>query len=444
MQPVAAKLSRLIAALDTKIAKQLNAILHHPVLQQVEAIWRNLLLLTQEAHASPRVKVRIVDVQLIELKRDFNRALEFDQSFLFEQVYHAEFGMPGGEPFGVIIMDYRFNINNYATSSVMTDVAVLHHFTQVAAAAFVPIIANLDPASFGIDQIATLALLNDLDRFFKQSEFSRWQQFRQSEGARFIGLTLPRFILRNAHELAKSENTAFPFREQINHSREVLWGNASFAFAATLIHAFVDRGWFTDIQGFGDEYTHGGLLTHLPRAYFATDSSKLMAKHTAELFISDALERRLAEQGFIALCQTHYSHVPVFYSAYSTQCQPIARTEASTINRKLAAILPYLFCACRFAHYIKVIGRDRIGSFATAQQCEQYLANWLENYVAGNQTLANPQRARYPLRAAKVTVKQKPGMPGNYSCVLHLQPRMQLEQIDTVFILVTDLLPNFQ
>jgi type VI secretion system protein ImpD len=321
----------------------------------------------------------------------------------------------------------------------MTDIAALSHFAQVAAAAFVPVIANIAPASFGIEQFADLALVKDLNQLFNQPEFSRWQKFRKSDDARFMGFTLPRFLLRESYSLAHSQGTAFPFQESIHSLGDRLWGNASFAFAATLIHAFVDYGWFTDIQGLGDGFTRGGLLTHLPKAYFTVDKTRLTPKITTEFFITDTLERSLSDQGFIAFCQTHYSHYPVFYNARSAQALGAMNTSAAALNGKLVTLLPYLFCACRFAHYIKVIGRDKIGTFLTTAECERYLTNWLSAYVAGNQALANPQRAKYPLRGAKVEVKQRRGMPGSYHCVIHLQPRMQLEQVDTVFILVTEL-----
>lgn len=436
---ITAKLIRLLAQLDRKITTQLNVILHHRAVQQLESAWRNLQFLTIEAAASSRIKIKIFDAGWTELKQDFNKSLEFEQTVLFDQLYNAEFGMPGGEPYGVLVADYAININNYQHTATLSDLTALEQIGQIAATAFVPVILNVAAVSFGVDDIAKLQTSSHLNQLFKQPEFTRWNHFRQTESARFIGLTLPRVLLRTPYPLQATLNTAFLFQEQINTAQDMLWGHASFAFAVTLIHAFIDQGWFTDIQGMGDEHTRGGLVTCLPKSYAQADKAKLQPKFSAELFISDEMERSLVEQGFIPFCQTHHSHVPVFYSARSVQLPQVYTNVRATINAQLSVLLAYLFCACRFAHYIKIIGRNKIGSFTSAAACEQHLTQWLSQYVAGNQTLANPQRAKYPLRDAQVTVKQRPGMPGSFSCIIHLQPRMQTDQIETVFIFVTEL-----
>jgi type VI secretion system ImpC/EvpB family protein len=432
-------LSRDIARLDVLLNRQVNAILHHPAFQRLEASWRGLRWLVEQVPEEVAIKVRVLDLTWRELTRDLEKALEFDQSQLFRKVYGEEFGTPGGEPFGVLLGDYAIWPRpgpDHATD----DIEALLRISSVAAAAFAPFIAAVHPSMFELDSFAELERPLDLARSFERIDYLKWRAFRRSEDARFVGLTLPRVLARLPYRFDAGRVDAFPFREEVEAASRggYLWGTPVYAFGSTLVRAFAESGWFASIRG----APGGGLVTGLPVHCCGTDRFGVAPKCSTDVMITDAQEKELGELGFIPLCHCPDTDLAAFYGNQSVQRPATFDELAATMNARLSAMLQYMLCVSRFAHYVKVIARDRVGSLATAGECEDYLQRWLTKYVTTDDAAGPDTKARYPLREARTQVKELPGKPGSYFCVVHLRPHFQLEQVTTSVRLATQLTPG--
>ena len=368
-----------IARLDALLTRQVEAILHHPRFQQLEASWRGLHYLTEEAEGAENVKIRVLSVSWDEIARDLERAIEFDQSQLFRKVYSEEFGTPGGEPFGMLLGDYEIRPHPSADHPV-DDVAALTAVSQVAAAAFAPFVAGVHPSMFGLDEFSELERPLNLSHAFDQLDYLKWNTFRKTEDARFAGLTLPRILLRLPYEDDGSRVDGFRFCENVSGPDRggYLWGNAAYAVGAVAVRAFADTGWLAGIRGVERDVAKGGLVAGLPVHCFSTDKHGVAMKCSTDVIVTDYQEQELSDLGFIPLCPCADSEYSAFYSSPSVQ-QPRRYDElAATMNARLSAMLPYMLCASRFAHYLKVEVRDKIGSFSEASECEQYLNQWLQ------------------------------------------------------------------
>jgi type VI secretion system ImpC/EvpB family protein len=447
------RLSRDIARIDDLLAGQVNAILHHPAFQKLEASWRGLSYLVWKLPENDSIKIRVLNVSWAELVQDQTRALEFDQSQLFRKVYESEFGHPGGEPFGVLLGDYEIHLRPGAEHPY-DDLETLSKISGVAAAAFAPFIAGVHPTFFGLDSFTKLERPLSLSRAIDhQVEYLNWRRFRQTEDARFVGLTLPRMLMRLPHEPVDHEGWRLHFREEVGgpDRSKYLWGNAAFAFGAVLIRGFTNSGWLADIRGVrqgidasGDKICldDGGLVTGLPVHSFGTDRSGLAIKSSTEVIITDGREKELDELGFIPLCHCQDTEFSAFYTTASVQKPKVYDDPRATVNARLSAMLQYILCVSRFSHYLKVISRDKIGSMASPEDCERYLGEWLRKYTTASDTAGPADRAKYPLREAKVTVRERPDKPGSYHCVIHLRPHFQLDQMFMTMRLTTDLAPG--
>jgi type VI secretion system ImpC/EvpB family protein len=440
---VARRLNCDIAWLDALLTAQVNAILHHPALQRLEASWRGLHYLVRQVPEGENIKVRVLNVSWRELVRDLERSLEFDQSQLFRKVYGEEFGTPGGEPFGVLLGDYEIRPRP-GPGHPTDDVAALAAIAAVAAAAFAPFIAAAHPALLDLEAFAELERPGNLARTFEQPEYLKWRAFRRTEDARFVGLTLPRVLMRLPYPDGAPRVDGFRFREAIEKPdrSQYLWGNAVYAFGAVLIRTFASSGWLATIRGVppGDE--GGGLVTGLPVPAFATDRPGVAPKCSTDVIITDAQDKELGELGFLPLCHCQDTELAAFHGSQSVQ-QPAPYDEpAATVNARLSAMLPYVFCVARVAHYLKVISRDKIGSFSGPADCEAYLRRWIAGYTNSNEKPSLEMRARYPLREARVQVRERPDKPGHYLCVAHLRPHFQLDQMVSAVKLVTELGPS--
>lgn len=436
-------IDRDIAWLDALLSEQTNAILHHPTLQRMEASWRGVRYLVAEAEGQEGIKIRILNLSWAELCRDLERAIEFDQSQLFSKVYSEEFGMPGGEPFGVLIGDY--DIQHRRTREHPTDdIAAMQGISGVAAAAFSPFIVGCSPAFLGIDSFNELGQPINLKAILRQPEYTRWRSFQATDDARFVGMTLPRVLMRLPHRDDGSRIDGFRFREEIEdpHSAGYLWGNAVYAFAALLIRAHAESAWLAEIRGTPQDRVSGGIVDSLPVEWFATDARGIAIRISTDVSISEFQERDLADMGLIPLCKIKNTDMSAFYSNQSTQVPKTYTTIVASVNARLSAMLQYILCVSRFAHFIKVIGRDRIGSLATPEECETFLQKWLHQYVIGNVDASPEMKARYPLRDGQIKVHERPGRPGVYACTVHLQPHFQLDDIVSAFKLVTELAPR--
>jgi type VI secretion system ImpC/EvpB family protein len=437
------RLNRDIARLDALLSEQVNAILHHPSLQRLEASWRGLHYLVRQVPEGENIKVRVLNVGWRELVRDLERSLEFDQSQLFRKVYGEEFGTPGGEPFAVLLGDYEIRPRP-GSGHPTDDVAALAAIAAVAAAAFAPFIAAAHPALLDLEAFGELERPGNLARTFEQPEYLKWRALRRSEDARFVGLTLPRVLMRLPYPDGAPRVDGFRFREEVSKPdrSQYLWGSAAYAFGAVLIRAFARSGWLAAIRGVppGDEA--GGLVTGLPVPAFVTDKPGVAPKCSTDVIITDAQDKELGELGFLPLCHYQDTELAAFHGSQSVQ-QPASYDEpAATVNARLSAMLPYVFCVARVAHYLKVISRDKIGSFSGPADCEAYLRRWIAGYTNSNEKTSPEMRARYPLREARVQVRERPDKPGHYLCVAHLRPHFQLDQMVSAVKLVTELGPS--
>jgi type VI secretion system ImpC/EvpB family protein len=436
-------LNQEIARLDALLTAQVNAILHHPAFQRLEASWRGLHYLVSQVPEGENIKVRVLDVSWKQLARDFGRALEFDQSQLFRKVYGEEYDTPGGEPFGVLLGDYAVR-HRPDIDHPVDDLAVLKGVAGVAAAAFAPFVAAADPALLDLTDFAELELPLNLPRTFDHPDYIAWNAFRESEDARFVGLTLPRVLLRAPYRDDGTRADGFRFREDAAGPDRsgFLWGNAAYAFGAVLARAFAESGWFAAIRGPGRGGEGGGLAPGLPAHSFGLDRPGVAPQGPTDATITDAQEKELGELGFIPLCVCQDAGAAAFYGNQSVQKPARFDEAAATANARLSAMLQYLLCASRFAHYVKVISRDKLGSFAGPAECEDYLRRWLMNYTTANDDAGPELKARHPLREARVQVREHPGKPGSYLCVAHLRPHFQLDQLSAGVKLVTELAPG--
>jgi type VI secretion system ImpC/EvpB family protein/type VI secretion system ImpB/VipA family protein len=430
-------LNRDVAGLDELLTRQVNAILHHPAFQKLEASWRGLRYLVDQVEDEKNIKIRVLHITRKELVRDLEQALEFDQSQLFRKVYDQEFGMPGGEPYGVLLGDYEF-VNH------PEDIGLLSGMAGVAAAAFAPFIAGAHPSFLDLTAFTELERPLNLPRTFDQLEYLRWKAFRQVEDARFVGLTLPRVLRRLPYRDDASRVDGFRFHENVSapDRSQYLWGNAVYAFGGVLVRAFAACGWLADIRGVHRETLGGGVVTGLPVCSFGTDKPGVAPRCSTDVIITDAQEKELGDLGFIPLCHCPDTDLAAFYGNQSVQLPKKYDEPAATANAKLSAMLQYILCTSRFAHYLKVICRDRIGSFAGPADCELYLRRWLQNYQMGNISAGLEVKASRPLSEAHVEVREPPGQPGKYQCVARLKPHFQLDQMAAGVRLATELAPR--
>jgi len=437
-------LSRDVARLDVIIGRQVNAILHNPRFQQLEASWRGLHFLTSQAQAAREqieseggkveVRIELLNVSKSELFRDFERAAEFDRSQIWRKVYEDEFGTPGGEPFGAIVADYEF-------TNHPQDVELIGKMAEVAAGSFCPFIAAAAPKLLQLDSFATLEQPLNLSASFEQLSFLRWRSLRDRDDARFIGLTLPRVLMRLPYEDDGSRADGFRFREEVEAPdyRNYLWGSSAYAFASVLIRAFGGSRWFADIRGMERDVEAGGVVTDLPVHSFATDRRGVATKASLEVRVNESQEQELARLGLIPLCHAWDTDYCVFYSNASLNKPKQYDEPAATANARISAMLQYVMCASRFAHYLKVLARNKLGTFASGEELQSYLNRWLSNYVSADEKASPATKARYPLLDGRVEVRDTPGSPGSYRMIMHLLPHFQLDRLSASLRLVTRL-----
>ncbi|TRL41326.1 type VI secretion system contractile sheath large subunit [Rhizobium straminoryzae] len=434
---------RVICLIDEALNDQLNAIMHHEQFQAMEARWRGLAMLVRQASRGSDVKVKLLSVGWAELARSLDRAADFDQSPLFELVYSREFGMPGGEPFGLLVADFYFSPAEPAHAD---PVGALTHLATMAAAAFCPIVAGATPKTVGLDAFSELGRITDFSWLSTDPRRLRWNTLRAGDDARFLGLVAPRVLMRQplkSHDRRRAD--PFPFRERIGEdARDLLWGNGSFAFGAVLIRNFIESGWFADIRGVTQDATDGGFLSadELPPLDLGLESEGLSRQPPVEVRLSSAQEQQLGELGIIPIGTTYLTANAIFNSNPSLHAPPHYSSDQARQNARLAGMLQYVFCASRFSHYLKVIMRDEIGKLADAGTLERRLNDWLTGYTLGNEDADVSLRIRYPLRSAGVSVSEVAGKPGSFACTVRLQPHFQLDDISTSFHLIAEANPD--
>jgi type VI secretion system protein ImpC len=420
---------RAIAAIDRKLSDQLNAIMHQPKFSALEGSWRGLHYLVMNSETSTSLKLRVLNMPKRELSRDLQRAVEFDQSQLFKKIYENEFGTPGGEPYGALIGDYEWTQHP-------DDIETLRLVSNVAAASFAPFISAAGAGMFGFDSWPELAKPRDLAKIFETQDYTKWRSFRDSEDARFVNLVLPRTLARLPYGAATKAIDEFNYEEApqdeagaakaMNHN-DYCWMNAAYAMGARLTNAFSQYGFCTAIRG----AEGGGKVENLPYHVFTSDDGDMDAKCPTEIAITDRREFELSNLGFLPLCHYKNTDYSVFFGAQTVQKPKKYDRPEATANAAISARLPYIMATSRFAHYLKVMARDKIGSFMEASDCESWLNRWIKNYVNGNENAGQEMKARFPLREARVEVREIPGKPGSYNAVAYMRPWLQMEELTT-------------
>jgi len=433
---IAMRLQQDISLIDGLLCVQTSCILHHPEFLKLEAGWRGLVHLTdcKERAGEAPIRVRVLNASWSELRNDFEKAADFDRSQLFQLVYDNEFGMPGGLPYGALLADYD-------VTSRPSDMAVLKSFSQVAAAAFCPIFLNASPSMFGVDRFDQMQHSIDYAKVQSDLDFLAWRQFRDTEDSRFVGLVMPRMLMRRPHSMEQVARTGYQF-DELGLDREAhVWGGAVYAIGETLIRAFGQSRWLADIRGVQRGIEGGGLVLGPVSHDFSTDSPEIASKPITDLAVSDALERQLAELGFISLCACKDTPFAGFFSSPSTQKPKRYDSADANANAKMSSMLNYMLCVSRFSHFVKIIGRDKIGSFTEPEMLQRELHNWLMDYVVSNPDASLSIKASRPLRAAQVSVRSHPDKPGSFSCTMLLSPHYELDDMQASIRLVAELSP---
>ncbi len=424
-----AMINARIAQIDALLSAQVNEILHTPAFQKLEGSWRGLKYLLDQSETSDHLKIKVLNCSKRELLRDLQKAPEFDQSALFKKVYEQEFGIFGGAPFAAMIGDYEFGRG-------AEDIELLERISQTAAAAHAPFLSAASPEFFNLDSYATLDAPRDLGKVFDSTEYAKWKSFRQGEDSRYVGLTCPRVLMRLPYGKEKQID-AFHYEENVDgtdHSK-YLWSNAAYALGARLTTAFALYGWCAAIRG----VEGGGLVEGLPVHNFYTDEGDVAMKCPTEVPITDRREKELADQGFIPLVHCKGTDYAAFFSVQSAQKPKLFDKDAANANARLSTQLPYIFAVSRFAHYLKAMMRDKLGSFMSRADCERWLNQWIQNYVTPDDTAAPSVKAQHPLREARIEVQDVPGKPGAYRAVAFLRPHFQLDELSVSLRLVADL-----
>jgi type VI secretion system ImpC/EvpB family protein len=436
-----AALDRDIAAIDALLGEQLDAVLHQPRLRRFEGRWRGLAWLAGGIDPAGRVRLKVLNLSWAELCRDLERAVEFDQSQLFQKVYESEFGMAGGEPYGLLVVDHEVR-HRPMPDAPGDDVNALAQLAGVVAAAFVPTVLAASPALLQVEDFGDLAMVTELGDPFRGPEFVRWRGLSGREDMRFIAVTLPRVLARTPWEDDPARADGFRYAEYAPSADCRIWMSAGYAFAAVVARAFADHSWPADVRGADIDYIGGGLVTDLPIEPFRTDSDHAWVRPPLDIVFSDRIEAALIDAGLMPLSALPYGEEAVFSAVRSLQAPAIhigPTAAAADANARLSAQINSMLCVSRFAHYVKIIGRDMVGSFKTAEEVESQLQAWLIGYVNTNVSAGPEMRARYPLVGARVTVRERPGRPGVYGCVILLQPHFQLDDVSASFRLVTDI-----
>ena len=419
-----------IAQIDHLLSLQLNEILHHPQFQKLEGTWRGLKYLMNNCESGASIKVRVLNVNKKELLRDIERAPEFDQSALFKKVYEEEYGVFGGAPFGALVGDYEFGKHP-------EDMALLEGVSHVAAQAHAPFVAAASPEMLNLESFTALDAPRDLGRIFDSTEFAKWKSFRQSEDARYVALALPHVLGRVPYGKDTKPIDEFRYEEGVDGSdhSKYLWMNAAYTVAARMTESFSLYGMCVAMRG----VEGGGLVEGLPTHSFKTDEGDVATKCPTETPITDRREKELADLGFLPLVHCKGTDYAAFFSVQSCSKPKKYDSDSANANARLATQLPYIMAMSRFAHYLKSMMRDKIGSFMSRGEAEEFLNRWIKLYVTENDNASPEIKAKRPLREARIDVTEVAGKPGVYRAVAFMRPHFQLDELTVSLRLVAEL-----
>lgn len=427
---LSASIDLRIAELDQLLSDQVNAIMHHPDFQKLEASWRGLKYLVMQSETGTTLKIKVMNASKKDLVKDLKAAPEFDQSALFKKIYEEEYGTFGGAPYAALVGDYEFTRHP-------EDFYLLEEMSHVAASAHAPFITAASAGLFGLESFTDIGKPRDLAKIFDTVEYAKWKSFRESDDSRYVGLVLPHVLGRLPYGRDTVPVEEFNFEENTDGSDhgKYLWTNAAYAFASRLTDAFAKYGWLAAIRG----VEGGGLVEGLPTHTFRTDDGEIALKCPTEVAITDRSEKLLSDLGFISLVHCKNTDYAAFFGGQSTQKAKTYNTDAANANARLSTQLPYIFSASRIAHYMKSIMRDKIGSFASRQNVQDFLNTWLAQYVLLDDSASQEAKAKYPLREAHVDVVEVPGKPGVYRAAAFLRPHFQLDELTISLRLVAEL-----
>jgi len=419
-----------IAQIDHLLSIQLNEVMHHPAFQKLEGSWRGLKYLMDHSETGVGLKIRVMNVSKKELLRDIEKAPEFDQSQLFKKVYEEEYGVFGGAPFGALIGDYEFGKHP-------EDMALLEGISHVAAQAHAPFVSAAAPDLLNLESFTTLDAPRDLAKIFDSTQYAKWKSFRESEDSRYTALCLPRTLGRLPYGKDTKPIDEFSYEEHVDGTEhdKYLWMNASYSLASRMTNSFSLYGMCVAMRG----VEGGGLVEGLPTHNFYTDEGDLALKCPTEIPITDRREKELADLGFVPLVHCKDTDYAAFFSVQTCQKPKLYDTDSANANARLSAQLPYLMACSRFAHYLKAMMRDKIGSFMSREEAEVFLNRWITRYVTPDDSASPAAKAERPLREARIDVSEVAGKPGVYKAVAFLRPHFQLDELTVSLRLVAEL-----
>lgn len=427
---VVAMINERVAEIDKLLSDQVNAIMHHSSFQALEASWRGLHDMVFGTETSSRLKLRLLNVTKKELLKDLESAVDHDMSMLFKKVYEEEYGTFGGNPYSLLIGDYTFGRHPQ-------DMALLERMSKVAAASHAPFITAAAPAMFDMKSFLELGVPRDMSKIFESAELATWRSFRDSEDSRYVTLVLPSYAARLPYGAKTIPVNDFNFEEDVDgkdHTK-YLWANSAYQLGLRITDAFAKFGWSTAIRG----VEGGGKVSGMTAHSYKTDEGDVVLKCPTEVLITDRREKELNDLGFLAIVNAKGSDFSAFFGGQTVNKPKLYNKDAANANAALSSRLPYILAASRFAHYIKVIMRDKIGSFQTRSQVEVFLNNWIADYVLLNESAPQEMKARFPLSAARIDVTDVPGKPGAYQATCFLKPHFQMEELTASIRLVAEL-----
>jgi type VI secretion system protein ImpC len=427
---VVAMINERIADIDKILSDQLNAIMHNEQFQALEGSWRGMRDMVFGTETGPQLKLRLLNVSKKELLKDLESAVDHDMSVLFKKVYEEEYGTFGGNPYSMLIGDYYFGRHPQ-------DMALLQRMSKVAAAAHAPFVAAAAPSLFDMGSFTELGIPRDMSKIFESAELATWRGFRDSEDSRYVSLVLPRYAARLPYGSKTVPVENFNFEEEVDgkdHSK-YLWANSAYQLGLRVTDAFAKHSWTTAIRG----VEGGGKVSGMTAHAFKTDEGDVVLKCPTEVTITDRREKELNDLGFIAVVNSKGSDFAAFFGGQTVNKPKVYNLDAANANASLSSRLPYVLAASRFAHYIKVIMRDKVGSFQTRQSVEAYLNQWLSMYVLLSPNATQGEKARFPLSEGRVDVVEVAGKPGAYSATVFLRPHFQMEELTTSIRLVAEL-----
>lgn len=423
-----------IAEIDKRLSAQVSEIMHQPEFQKLEGTWRGLHYLVDQTETSPYLKLKVLNVSKKDLLKDLQSAAEFTESALFKKVYTAEYDQAGGKPYGMLLGDYEF-------THLPEDVELMQRISQVAAVSHAPFIAAASPATLNMESYSELSQPRDLAKIFEGVDYVKWRSFRDSDESRYVALTMPRVLARAPYHPTSKSSEGFIFYEDVDGKKhdKYLWMNSAWAYGALVTAAYSKDGWFARTRGVNS----GGRVKNLPIHTFGTDSGGKAMKCPTEIPIPDSRENELSNLGFLPLLHWKDTDFAAFLGAQSTQ-KPKKyygeRGEAASSNAELSTKINFMLCVSRFAHYLKVLGRELIGTFKDKDKLENELSTWIAQYVHLNpKNATDDELARKPLAEARVTVEPVPGKPGWFQSVAHLRPHFQFEGMTLSMRLVAEM-----